>query len=64
MLYEVITDTRGGMLEVVLAQPVSEAELIAGKYLGVLLVLLGALASTLLVPVGLELGSDLAWGPA
>ncbi len=56
-------DTRGGMLEVVLAQPVSEAELIAGKYLGVLLVLLGALASTLLVPVGLELGSDLAWGP-
>jgi ABC-type uncharacterized transport system involved in gliding motility auxiliary subunit len=56
-------DIRSGLLEIVLAQPVSEAELVIGKYLGVLMVLLGALASTLLIPVGLELGSELQWGP-
>jgi ABC-type transport system involved in multi-copper enzyme maturation permease subunit/ABC-type uncharacterized transport system involved in gliding motility auxiliary subunit len=56
-------DTRGGLLEIVLAQPVSEAQLLLGKYLGVLLVLAGALASTLLVPIGLSFGSDLPWGP-
>jgi ABC-type uncharacterized transport system involved in gliding motility auxiliary subunit len=56
-------DNRGGLLEIVLAQPISEAELIAGKYLGVLLALLLALGATLLIPIGLELGSDLPWGP-
>lgn len=56
-------DNRSGLLEIVLAQPISEAELVIGKYLGVLLVLLGALATTLLIPVGLALGSDMAWGP-
>jgi len=56
-------DNRGGMLEIVLAQPLSEAELVIGKYLGVLLVLLGALATTLLIPIGLDFGSDLQWGP-
>ncbi len=56
-------DNRSGLLEIVLAQPISEAELVIGKYLGVLLVLLGALATTLFIPIGLELGSDLAWGP-
>ncbi len=56
-------DNRGGMLEIVLSQPVSEAQLVIGKYLGVLMVLLGAMATTLLIPVGLELGSDLQWGP-
>ncbi len=56
-------DNRSGLLEVVLAQPVSEAELLLGKYLGVVVVLLGVLASTLLIPVGLTLGSRLPWGP-
>lgn len=56
-------DNRGGMLEIVLSQPLSEAELVLGKYLGVLLVLLGALATTLLIPIGLALGSALQWGP-
>ncbi len=56
-------DNRGGILEVVLSQPISEAELVIGKYLGVLLVLFAALASTLCIPIGLELGSDLKWGP-
>lgn len=56
-------DNRGGLLEIVLAQPISEAELIAGKYLGVVLALLLALSATLFIPIGLELGSDLPWGP-
>jgi ABC-type uncharacterized transport system involved in gliding motility auxiliary subunit/ABC-type transport system involved in multi-copper enzyme maturation permease subunit len=56
-------DTRSGLLEIVLAQPLSEAELVLGKYLGVLLVLVGGLATTLLIPVGLDLGSPLPWGP-
>lgn len=56
-------DNRSGLLEIVLSQPISEAELVIGKYLGVLVVLLGALATTLLIPIGLDLGSDLQWGP-
>jgi ABC-type transport system involved in multi-copper enzyme maturation permease subunit/ABC-type uncharacterized transport system involved in gliding motility auxiliary subunit len=56
-------DTRSGLLEIVLAQPLSEAELVLGKYLGALLVLLLALASTLFIPLGLALGGDLAAGP-
>jgi ABC-type uncharacterized transport system involved in gliding motility auxiliary subunit len=56
-------DTRSGLLEIVLAQPVSEAELLLGKYLGVVIVLLAALLSTLLIPLGLALGSALPWGP-
>ena len=56
-------DNRSGLLEVVLAQPVSEVELILGKFAGVVAVLLGALASTLPIPLGLALGSRLPWGP-
>lgn len=56
-------DNRAGLLEIVLSQPISEAELLIGKYLGVLLVLLLALAATLFIPIGLDTGSDLQWGP-
>ncbi len=56
-------DHRSGLLEIVLAQPVSEVELLLGKYLGVLVVLLGALALTLPIPIGLLLGSHLPLGP-
>ncbi len=56
-------DHRNGLLEIVLAQPVSEAELLLGKYLGVLVVILGALAATLPIPAGLLLGSRLPLGP-
>jgi gliding motility-associatede transport system auxiliary component len=56
-------DNRAGLLEIVLSQPVSEAELLIGKYIGVVLVLALALATTLLVPIGIALGSDLPWGP-
>jgi ABC-2 type transport system permease protein len=56
-------DNRSGLLEIVLAQPISEADLVIGKYLGVVLVLFGALATTAFIPIGLELGADLKWGP-
>src|SRR5260370_770857 len=50
-------DTRSGTLEVVLAQPITELELILGKYLGQVLVLLIGLAITLTIPLGLALGT-------
>jgi ABC-2 type transport system permease protein len=56
-------DNRGGMLEIVLAHPLSEAHLVLGKYLGVVAILAGALASTLLIPIGLSFGAEMAWGP-
>jgi ABC-type uncharacterized transport system involved in gliding motility auxiliary subunit len=56
-------DTRGGQLEVLLAQPLTELELLIGKYLGGLFFLWIALAFTLPLVVALELGADLAWGP-
>ena len=55
-------DTRSGMLEIVLAQPITELELLLGKYLGQLLFILLALALTLPIPLGLSLGADLAVG--
>ena len=56
-------ETRTGMLEVVLTQPLSEGELVTGKYLGAVLFLCIGLALTLPVPIGLALGSELRWGP-
>ena len=50
-------DTRSGTLEVVLAQPITELELLLGKYCGQVLFLLVALAITLTVPLGLALGT-------
>ena len=55
-------DIRGGQIEVVLSQPLSELELLLGKYLGAVLFLWTALALTLLIPLGLSLGADLPWG--
>jgi ABC-type uncharacterized transport system involved in gliding motility auxiliary subunit/ABC-type transport system involved in multi-copper enzyme maturation permease subunit len=55
-------DLRSGTLEVVLAQPVSELELLAGKYLGQLLFVWIALFLTLPVAIGLSLGADLQTG--
>ena len=59
----VAEDSRNGVLEVVLAQPITELELLAGKYLGSVLFLWIALALTLPIPVALSLGADLQWGP-
>jgi len=55
-------DIRGGQIEVVLAQPLSELELLLGKYLGAVLFLWTALGLTLTIPLGLSLGADLPWG--
>ncbi|HEX6106607.1 MAG TPA: Gldg family protein [Gemmatimonadales bacterium] len=55
-------DIRGGQIEVVLAQPLTELELLAGKYLGAVLFLWTALALTLVIPLSLSLGADLPWG--
>ena len=50
-------DARSGTLEVVLAQPISELELLLGKYVGQLLFLWLALAITLTIPLGLAFGT-------
>src|SRR2546429_1463668 len=55
-------DTRAGTLEVVLAQPITELELLVGKYAGQVLFLLIALALTLTIPLGLALGAKLEVG--
>src|SRR5438477_9339332 len=55
-------DTRSGTLEVVLAQPITELELLGGKYLGQVAFLVIALALTLPLPLGLALGAHLPFG--
>jgi ABC-type uncharacterized transport system involved in gliding motility auxiliary subunit/ABC-type transport system involved in multi-copper enzyme maturation permease subunit len=55
-------DIRGGQLEVVLAQPLSELELLLGKYLASVLFLWIALALTFFIPLGLSLGAAMPWG--
>src|SRR5213596_1659158 len=50
-------DARAGTLEVVLAQPISELELLLGKYVGLVLFLWLALALTLAIPLSLTLGT-------
>jgi len=55
-------DARSGTLEVVLAQPLTELELLLGKYLGQVLFLYIALGLTFALPLGLTLGADLQWG--
>jgi len=55
-------DIRGGQLEVVLSQPLSELELLLGKYLASVLFLWIALALTFFIPLGLSLGAAIPWG--
>ena len=54
-------DIRGGQLEVVLAQPLSELELLLGKYLASVLFLWIALALSSAILLGLSLGAALPW---
>src|SRR5215216_4784805 len=54
-------DVRGGQLEVVLAQPLSELELLLGKYLAAVLFLWIALALSLPIPIALSLGAAMPW---
>ena len=55
-------DTRSGIIEVVLAQPITELELLIGKYIGQVLFLWIALAATLTIPLGLAFGARLEVG--
>ena len=55
-------DIRGGTLEVVLAQPITELELLLGKYVGQVLFLWLGLVLTLPIPLGLALGADIQVG--
>ena len=55
-------EARGGTLEVVLAQPITELELLLGKYVGQVLFLWIALALTVFIPLGLWLGAHLEAG--
>ncbi|HTY07129.1 MAG TPA: Gldg family protein [Gemmatimonadales bacterium] len=55
-------DTRSGIVEVVLAQPITELELLLGKYAGQVLFLWIALAATLPIPLGLALGARMDVG--
>jgi len=55
-------DTRSGIVEVVLAQPITELELLLGKYLGQVFFLWIALAATLPIPLGLALGARMDVG--
>jgi ABC-type uncharacterized transport system involved in gliding motility auxiliary subunit len=56
-------DNRSGVLEVVLAQPLTELELLLGKYIGSVLFLWLGLLLTVPIPIGLAIGADLHWGP-
>jgi ABC-type uncharacterized transport system involved in gliding motility auxiliary subunit/ABC-type transport system involved in multi-copper enzyme maturation permease subunit len=58
----VAEDVRSGVIEIVLAQPITEAELLLGKFLGQLLFVWIALALTLGIPLGLLLGSHPPFG--
>jgi ABC-type uncharacterized transport system involved in gliding motility auxiliary subunit/ABC-type transport system involved in multi-copper enzyme maturation permease subunit len=58
----VAEDTRSGVIEVVLAQPITEFELLLGKYAGQVLFLWIALALTVALPLGLALAAHLQWG--
>ena len=55
-------DTRSGVIEVVLAQPITELELLLGKYVGQVLFLWIALAATVTIPLGLAFGAHVDLG--
>ncbi len=55
-------EVRGGTIEVVLAQPVTELEFLIGKYVGQLLFICFGLALTFAIPLGLSLGADIQVG--
>jgi ABC-2 type transport system permease protein len=55
-------DLRSGTIEVVLAQPITELELLIGKYVGQVLFIWIALGLTLAIPLGFSIGADLHLG--
>jgi ABC-type uncharacterized transport system involved in gliding motility auxiliary subunit/ABC-type transport system involved in multi-copper enzyme maturation permease subunit len=55
-------DVRSGTIEVVLAQPISELQLLLGKFLGQVSFIWIGMALTIPIPLGLSLGADLPAG--
>jgi len=55
-------DSRSGQLEVLLSQPLTELQLLLGKYVGATLFLWCGLLLSLTIPLGLWLGPELTWG--
>jgi ABC-2 type transport system permease protein len=56
-------EQRGGTLEVLFTLPVRRANLVLGKFLAVMALILVSLALTLFLPITVSLLGDLDWGP-
>jgi len=56
-------EERSGTLEVLLTLPVSPIQLVLGKFLAVMALVVVALALTLFLPITVELLGNLDWGP-
>ena len=56
-------EQRGGTLEVLVTLPVRRANLVLGKFLAVISLILVSLALTLFLPITVSLLGDLDWGP-
>jgi len=56
-------EQRSGTLEVLLSLPVSEIQLVVGKFLAVMALVVVALALTFFLPITVELLGPLDWGP-
>ncbi len=56
-------EQRSGTLEILLTLPVSTTQLVAGKFLAVVGLVVVALALTLTLPITVEFLGDLDWGP-
>jgi ABC-2 type transport system permease protein len=56
-------EERSGTLEMLLTLPVSHIQLVLGKFLAVMLLVIVALALTLFLPISVSLLGNLDWGP-
>jgi ABC-2 type transport system permease protein len=56
-------EERSGTLEMLLTLPVSHIQLVLGKFLAVMLLVIVALALTLFLPISVSLMGNLDWGP-
>ena len=56
-------EQRSGTLEVLLSLPVSSIQLVLGKFLAVMALVILALALTIFLPITVELLGNLDWGP-
>lgn len=56
-------EQRGGTMEVLLTLPVERPLLVAGKFVGVMTLIIAALTVTLVLPITVSQLGDLDWGP-